>query len=119
MHPLLRLIAGHVSVPSTTPFPMSEIDWSNKQDQLASLKKKPPPKHRKVGFCLDNLQTGFPIMPIPLIASLLMLIQKGQSQAIPKRCNCKSSMNTRVQYILSFFILSEQKHSEEERLIVT
>ena len=74
MLPLLRQIAHATSLPNT-PFLKSEASWAKEYQKFASLRSLLQINPGQV-FLLDNPQTGFPVIPISLIASLLALISK-------------------------------------------
>ena len=74
MVPLLRL-AAQSSSQTDTPLPLSEAEWEKQQSHFATLTSLLQTNPGQV-FSLDNPQPGFPVLSVPLLASLFRLISK-------------------------------------------
>ena len=83
-------------------FPLTETEWAKEQSYFTTLRNLLQNNPGQV-FSLDNLQTGFPVFLVPLIASLFKLISKDKVRQYLQKAIANASMNIRIQYILSYF----------------
>ena len=113
MVPLLRL-AAQSSSQTDTPLPLSEAAWAKQQSHftsLASLLQNNP----GLVFSLDNPQTGFSVLSVPLLASLFKLISKDKVRQYLRGAIANASMNVRTKYILSYFYFLLAKAYRERK----
>ena len=85
-----------------TPFPMTESEWAKGESHFTTLRNLLQNNPGQV-FSLDTLQTGFPVLSVPLLASLFVLISKDKVRQYLRGAIANASMNIRIKYIQSYF----------------
>ena len=97
-----------------TPFPMTESEWAKGESHFTTLRNLLQNNPGQV-FSLDTLQTGFPVLSVPLLASLFVLISKDKVRQYLRGAIANASLNIRKKYILSYFYFLLAKAYREEK----